>query len=419
MRTSRLIGFLSIFTFMVAAPGSEALAQSETVLYSFHTNGRDGFQPYGGLVFDTAGNLYGTTSTGGLYNGGTVFELSPKFGGGWTRKILHQFIANGLGGSSPQAGLTIDAAGNLYGTTLGGGRMTTGTVFELIPTSGGNWKERPLYSFGNSVDDGAFPYSGLAFDSAGNLYGTTSQGGMTCLMFTCGTVYELMPTADGSWKEKILVRFDGGDGIAPTGGVIFDGAGNLYGTASQGGVLQCSGDSGTAGCGTVFKLSPNADGSWTQTVLHRFVNGFYPYGSLVFDGLGNLFGTTFSGGQVDSGTIFELTANADGSWTEKIIYNFGERSTDGILPFAGLLYHNGNFYGTTTQGGTSAYSNGTVFELKPRVGGGWGEAVLHSFRGTDGSAPWAGLIVDAVGNLYGTTIFGGPNGGGTVFEIQR
>jgi uncharacterized repeat protein (TIGR03803 family) len=429
MRSKRVsfgrTALLAIFTMTVLA-GTRAAAQKETVLYSFHNKGKDGHSPQASLIFDAAANLYGTTSTGGAYNGGTVFELSPQAGGGWTRKILHQFKANGIGGSSPYGSLIFDAAGNLYGTTVYGGAGNSGTVFELTPTAGGNWKENRLHSFGSFISDGVFPFSSLVFDVAGNLYGTTAEGGGGsggCGGQGCGTVFELTPTAGGGWKEKILHRFklNGVDGINPIGGLIFDGAGNLYGTTGQGGDLQCTGDGGQVGCGAVFELAPNADGTWTETLIHTFhgLDGDSPYANLVFDNAGNLYGTLFGGGANGVGAVFELTPQAGASWwAEQIVHAFGAHPTDGIAPYAGLILDGaGNLYGTTIQGGSSQYGNGTVFELTPASGGGWSETVLHNFNGKDGSEPWAGLVLDATGNLYGTTAYGGPNGGGTVFKI--
>ncbi len=399
--------------------GTLASAQKASVLYSFHTNGKDGYEPYAGLVIDAAGNLYGATSTGGVYNGGTIFELSPNESGGWTRKILHQFTLYGRGGYNPEGTLILDAAGNLYGTTVYGGSLNQGTVFELTQTPDGSWKEKVLYSFGGFESDGVLPYSGVTFDAAGNLYGTTLEGGTWC---SCGTVFELSPTAGGGWKEKILHRFqiNGVDGINPVGGVILDAAGNLYGTASEGGDPQCVGNSELPGCGAVFELLPNLDGTWTETVLYAFSANFWdgvsPYSSLAFDRAGNLYGTTFDGGRGGNGTVFELIREKDGSWTEKIAHAFGQRAMDGGEPYAGVTIDSaGNVYGTTIFAG--GYVTGMVFELTPMPDGDWLETVLHRFKGTDGTEPFAGVTLDAGGNLYGTTGSGGPNGGGTVFKI--
>jgi uncharacterized repeat protein (TIGR03803 family) len=425
-KTASSFGLRSILTIFAASLLTAvipATAQKASVLYSFHTSGKDGYAPYAGLVFDGVGNLYGATTTGGVYNGGTVFELSPNQNGGWTRKILHQFTLYGSGGYAPYASLVLDAAGNLYGTTAYGGSVDLGTVFELTPAQGGSWKEKVLYSFGRFNSDGVIPFSGVTFDAAGNLYGTTSRGGAGCFGSGCGAVFELTPTAGGGWKEKILHRFQvkGVDGMSPIGGVILDASGNLYGTTSVGGDPQCAGDGGgLPGCGAVFELSPNADGSWTETLLYAFTinfwDGTYPYSGLVFDKSGNLYGTTFEGGRGGEGTVFELMPQKDGSWDEKIVHAFGEQPGDGSTPYAGVTVDAaGNLYGTTTSYG--GYGTGMVFELTPMSGGSWSETLLHRFNGSDGSEPFGGVVLDAGGNLYGTTGSGGPNGGGTVFKI--
>ncbi|MGA2369618.1 MAG: choice-of-anchor tandem repeat GloVer-containing protein [Candidatus Korobacteraceae bacterium] len=292
---------------------------TEKLLYSFcaQTNCPDGEYPYAGLIFDAAGNLYGTTQSGGnvggncgTYGCGTVFELTPTGGGSWTEQVLHAF--NGTDGSTPFAGLIFDAAGNLYGTTEDGGAYGEGTVFELTLIAGGGWTEQVLYSFGNGTGDGTAPIAGLIFDAAGSLYGTTVSGGTyTCFGGDeCGTVFELTPTAGGGWTEQVLHNFTGAynDGAYPYGDLIFDTAGNHYGTTSEG---------GNAGAGTAFELTPTEGGSWTQQVLHSFgigTDGARPNAGLVFDAAGNLYGTTYFGGTNNSmcscnscGTVFELT----------------------------------------------------------------------------------------------------------------
>src|ERR1019366_6634594 len=203
-------------------------AAQEQVLHSFG-NGTDGNDPLGGLIFDASGNLYGTTLGGGTYGGGTVFELTPAGGGSWTETVLHNFDSNGTDGFTPYAGLIFDSAGNLYGTTRWGGTYGGGTVFELTTAAGGGWTEQVLHSFDHNYTDGYYPQAGLIFDAAGNLYGTTSQGGTYVYW---GTVFELTPAAGGDWTETVLHNFNqnGTDGYYPEAGLIFDAAGNLYGT---------------------------------------------------------------------------------------------------------------------------------------------------------------------------------------------
>ena len=391
----------------------------EKVLYGFcsQPNCTDGYFPYAGLIFDAAGNLYGTTDWGGIYGYGTVFELTPTAGGGWTERVLHSFNVGNTDGCLPQqAGLIFDAAGNLYGTTVECGTNGGGTVFELMPAGGGNWTETLLYSFGtNGQNDGIGPEGGLILDAAGNLYGTTVTGGTyQCGDQGCGTVFELTPARGGGWTETVLHNFGNGtDGYWPYAGLILDAAGNLYSTTRAG---------GTYGNGTVFKLSPNGSRGWTETVLHSFgagTDGEQLYTGLIFDAAGNLYGTTSGGGTYGNGTVFELTP----AGTETLLHSFN--GTDGWLPSAGLIFDAaGNLYGTTTYGGTDG--SGTAFKLSPGEGG-WMETVLHNFNpnGTDGANPLGGLIFDAAGNLYGTTFAGGmysscpygTNYCGTVFEL--
>jgi uncharacterized repeat protein (TIGR03803 family) len=409
------IGLRTILLILVATlfATSAWAATRERVLYAF--NNTDGYQPLGSLIFDASGNLYGTTYEGGANGAGTVFELEPKAGGGWTESVLYSFctLSSCTDGANPYfVPLIFDVTGNLYGTTLSGGTYGDGTVFELTPAAGGGWTETVLHSFANNSTDGYQPASGLIFDTSGNLYGTTGHGGDVC---DCGTVFELTPAAGGSWTETVLHSFGHGtDGINLYAGLIFDTSGNLYGPTQNGGAYRS---------GTVFELTPAAGGSWTETVLYSFggTNGANPYGPLTFDAAGNLYGTTEYGGAYSSGTVFRLKPKVSGGWTEKVLHNFQNNGTDGYLPDAGLIFDaSGNLYGTTPLGGDTCSNCGTVFELEPKAGGGWTEKVLHNFsdNGKDGINPQNGLIFDAAGNLYGTTNFGGLHGNyGTVFEI--
>jgi len=290
-------------------------------------------------------------------------------------------------------------------------------------------QEVVLHNFVIDSVDGFQPVSGLTIDSQGNLFGTTISGGS--LNFG-GTVFELSPTSDGGWTEKVIHDFNGSgrgsDGYQPNAGLISDGKGNLYGTTSSGGTRFTAGGSPIP-YGTVFEVSPASDGSWTETILYSFgasaTDGATPYGSLVFDAKGNLYGTTQEGGTGGRyGTVFELTPVEDGSWTEKVGYSFGATNTDGIKPLAGLVIDSaGNLYGTTALGGlySDGYTyGGTVFELTPLGDGSWTEKILHSFNPPqgDGSVPVANLLLDSKGNLYGTTETGGAGNVGTVFELS-
>ena len=265
---------------------------TETVLYSF-TGGSDGAQPQSTPVFDKHANLYGTTTAGGANDLGTVFKLAPD----GTETVLHAFAGGTYDGSSPEAGLIIDAKGNLYGTTEenGSGACGCGTVFEITS----NGVEKLLYSFRGSPD-GSYPVASLVADGAGNLYGTTALGGTN----GDGSVFELSPPTGGktTWTQTVLYSFDGADGNAPFGGLIKDTAGNFYGTTVGGGANSW---------GVAFELSPPKQGkkAWTEKVLQSFdgTNGKYPEAGLIVDSEGNLYGTTYEGGANDDGVVFKVT----------------------------------------------------------------------------------------------------------------
>jgi uncharacterized repeat protein (TIGR03803 family) len=409
-----------ILTVVVFAIPARVFAQTEGVLDSFNPKAKGPGQSFAGLISDAAGNLYGTTEFGGggpcnnSLGCGTVFELSPAAGGSWNQKVLYSFCpqSNCPDGAYPLAGLIFDAAGNLYGTTYRGGTHFWGTVFELTAVKGGGWKEKVLHNFNRNGTDGYGPEAGLIFDTQGNLFGTTSSGGAYGAEFSGGTVFELKPAAGAHWTETILHNFGNGtDGSEPNANLIFDSAGNLYGTTPLGGLYN-----GGYG-GTAFELTPATDGSWSETILYNFGNGTDPQGAqgLIFDAAGNLY--TMSGdGVYGKGTIVELKPTTGGEWTETILYSFN--GTDGYAPNGGLIMDKaGNLYGTTYSGGT--VENGTAFELSPTTVGDWTETVLHSFgRNHDGRNPHAPLLLSPSGKLYGTTVGGGAYSEGTVFEIK-
>jgi uncharacterized repeat protein (TIGR03803 family) len=281
------------------------------VLHSFGV-GHDGADPTG-LTFDAAGNLYGTTQYGGrgALGSGTVFKLTPNQDGSWTENVLYNFcsLMNCLDGKDPYGSLVFDQLGNLYGTTVQGGFNELGVVFKLTPNGGGSWTERVLYRFCSLTKcrDGAGPYAGVIFDPAGNLYGTTDGGGTV----GDGVAFRLMPNRDGTWTESVLHNFcsltDCADGQQPYGGLIFDQSGNLYGTTYYGGSVDYCLQSG--GCGVVFRLAPNPKAGWKETVLHAFVDhpGALPFESLTFDAAGNLYGTTLGDFAKTHGSVFEIT----------------------------------------------------------------------------------------------------------------
>jgi uncharacterized repeat protein (TIGR03803 family) len=443
---------VSVFMFLAGALLARAANSEEAGLYSFcktYSNYcADGDSPNAQVAIDREGNLYSTTYAGTdndcLGSGcGGVFELQPLAKGKWGQKVLHSFPANAIDGALPN-GVILDAAGDLYGTTNGGGLagplcnpFGCGTLFELTPGSGGEWTESILYSFcsASGCEDGAGPAGNLILDAAGNLYGSTADGGSTtnehCRRTGCGIVFEIEKQSDGTWTEKVLHRFSFVDGGIPFGSLVFDAKGNLYGTTNAGGAYEL---------GTVFELTHNANGSWTESVLYSFntTDGRSPLAGLIFDDAGNLYGTTYEGGTgaacvytYGCGTVFELSPGPNGSWTEQVLYNFCGTDTgicqDGANPWGSLiLERSGSLLGTTYIGGTYGTS-GTIFRLTRRNGT-WSESVVHNFgvEVNDGANPQTGLTVDSsTGIFYGTTAGGGDstncNGGqgcGTVYAFS-
>ena len=420
-------------------------ALADSPLKKIHAfNGSDGSGPVANLIADKAGNLYGTTEyggAGGYY--GTIFRVSRPThrGDPWTTTILYAFKNTG-DGARPTGGLLLDDAGNLFGTTSDSNAGGYGEVFELSPPTspGGTWTETVLYRFSGSKSDGAYPQGGLIADPSGNLYGTTES-----------SVFELSPpaTEGGQWTFTQLHFFVccTDDGFTAHAGLVRDGQGNLYGTTEIGGFYG-TGFCAYLGCGTVFEVSPppTKGDPWTEKVLYRFKSnlkgfsdGLNPLGSLILDQAGNLYGSTYGGGALGGGTVFELSPpnQSSDTWTEAILHNFSYASNDGAAPVGNLIFDKlGNLYGTTLFGGNgciyyaTAYGCGTIFELRPTQGGAWDETVLYFFP----RAPWAadfpaaGLLLDSTGSLFGTTQYGGNpnacagnpvNGCGTVFRLER
>jgi uncharacterized repeat protein (TIGR03803 family) len=315
-------------------------------------NDPDGNQPMGHVTVNSASSVFGTTTSAGEYDGGTAFKLSPGRDG-WSFTVLHQFGAPG-DASGGENGLTLDDLGNFYGAAVGG-----------------------------TIGDGA--------------------------------AFELSPGSDG-WAEGVIYSFGGTGGYQMGGGVIFDADGDLYGVTDSGGSLTCgSGE----GCGTVYKLVPGANG-WTERVLYRFHSGpdsGDPLGPLVFDEKGNLYGTALVGGKYEAGTVYELSPSGSGLWKETILYNFA-LGPKGNAPVGGVAMDaKGNLYGATGYGGDSVCDCGVVFKLTRAGHGSWSYSVLHTFKGHDGVEPTSGVILDSAGNIYGAATIGGPYGGGVVYEI--
>jgi uncharacterized repeat protein (TIGR03803 family) len=383
------------------------------VLHAFKTDAAE--TPLGGLVRDAAGNLYGTTLEGGLGNElcltgcGAVYKLTAQGDGSYTYEILYQFQGYPSDGYGPRSALTLDSAGNLYGTTTWGGLYDGGIAFELSPGQSGAYSYQILYSFPEGACSWALPVGRLYMDATGNLFVVTEEGGANCQ----GAVFKLSP-GSSAWTGQILYSFMGTtDGRSPAGGVIPDVQGNLYGTTTY----------SSSGGGVAYELSPSTGGTWTEKVLYTFGSrgdGSVPIGELTFDVAGNLYGVTQQGGGTGSdGTVFELKPSASG-WTETILHRFNQ--TNGSLPQGGIIFDAaGSIYGTTYQGGL--YDAGVVYKLTPNGNDGYTESALHNFTGgNDGANPLATPIFDPAGNLYGTASTGGnaDNGNagfGTVFVL--
>lgn len=381
---------------VLSVVATQAHAQQWTlhVLHDF-TDGADGAIPLAGLTMNSAGDLYGTANLGGSVNAGTVFKLK-RSGSGWTFTVLYSFTGS-QDGSGPQARVIFGPNGNLYGTTTGGGPDGQGVVFALRPPASFcrsiscPWTESMIYRFTGGAD-GTQPETGdVVFDTAGNLYGTTAHGGDSS---SDGVAYKLTPS-HGSWSESDLYEFGGSAGISPYSGMISDGHGNWYGTTIGGG----------AGYGTVYELMPSGPG-WVEKVLYAFAglgDGGYPAGGLIFDQSGNLYGTTSY-----YGTVFKLTPS-QGEWIHTVLYTFiGNAGPNGSL----IMDAASNLYGITAQ--NDPYTAGEVFKLTQD--GAYTD--LYDFQaGGDGAFPQGSVVMDASGNLYGTAEEGGAHGDGTIWQL--
>lgn len=425
-------GLVIAIVFAVTLITQSAQAQTFTVLHAF-TGGDDGGVPSAGLAIDRTGKLYGTTFQNGAYGRGTVFRLAPG-GSGWIFTSLYEFTG-GSDGGWPVAKPTVASDGTLYGTTLAGGLNSSdcpgngysgcGVVFHLQPqptickAATCPWTEAPVYSFTGGYyhgTDGWNPRAEVVFDRTGALYGTTDSGGA----YDAGTVFQLT-NSGGQWSENQLHSFAAGaDGSSPTAGVIFDSTGRLYSTTYSGGP-SCQ----PAGCGTVFVLTPSG-GHWMEELVYVFQGGADsagPWGGVVMDASGNLYGATLATPSGTCGIAYELNPS-NGSWTFNTIADFPPGNC-GYGSFASLVMDAaGNLYGTTYNGG--AYGAGAVFKLTPSASG-WTYTSLHDFTfGDDGGFPESSLVLDEGGNIYGTASSGGSAGGencypnegcGVVFEI--
>jgi uncharacterized repeat protein (TIGR03803 family) len=404
-RSNSITKFLTVCVALATLVSACWAGSPIRVIYGF-AGGTDGEYTDTDLVTDGAGNIYGTSVQGGAYGGGTVFQVSPS-GSGWTHTVLYSFTG-GADGAEPYKGVTLDAQGNLYGTAVAGGGGSCGggcgVVFKLT-NSGGVWTQTVIHTF-TGGNDGYGPGSPLVFDKHGNLYGMTPTGGAKSF----GVVFQLAPT-NGSWKLKVIHTFTGGaDGLGGSAGrLLVDAAGNIYGASTAGGLY---------GKGNVFELS-NILGQWRLKALYAFKDtpdGDFPYGGLVFDKYGNLYGTTYYGGANGIGTVYRL-GRSKGVWHERVLYSF-KGGPDGDSPISTLVSDaQGNLYGTNSEGG-SGCSCGTIFKMTHAANGTWSETVVYRFPGTPGAGfAYNGIVVDPAGNFYGATVHGGPTNDGTIYKL--
>ena len=418
----RFLGALLALAFITFTLGSFGFAQTETTLFTF-PNGTTTTNPYT-LISDGHGNFFGTAIGGN----GSVFELSPATGGGWTVTTIYAF-PGATGPYYPEA-LVMDPAGNIYGAN-NGGRLTNvyGEIYKLSPNGQGGWTYSTIYQFHGS--DGRFPQGSLLFDSAGNLYGTTNQGGQ-CPTDSkgCGLVYELSPQSNGKWTEQLLYHFGAfsGDGRYPASGLVFDSKGNLYGTTTGGGLTGCP--NSNEYCGTVFELVHTAKG-WKEKILYALTisQGEYPHDAPTLDAAGNLYATAYEGGAQLYGTVFELTPTSQGEWKFHLIHSFNSYTT-GAIPVGGVTFDaTGNLIVATQDGGVNgppcstngtASGCGSVWQFTPTGTGTWKSKLLYVFTGgSDGrELDDLKLVLDVNGNIFGAALYGGDsNSDGTIFEI--
>jgi uncharacterized repeat protein (TIGR03803 family) len=415
-----IVALLGIVSFVaVLVPVCSASAR-EKILYTF--SGKHTEYPESAPIFDSAGNLYGVAQSTKLDCECLVYKLTPGADGRWTLTTIYESDWD-LTGS-----LVFDPSGNLYGETVTGGALNNGSVFRLTPGSNGRWTQTELYSF-KGGNDGQSPYGNLVLDTAGDIFGVTwaGGGGNNCGGYGCGTAFELSPNENGRWTERVIYRFSGGGNNGPLPwSLALSATGKLYGTTFSGGGGNACDGSGYLGCGTVFELSRNSHGGWSQRTIYNFqggpVDGQGP-NSLLSVSADTLYGTTqFGCTRFDTGCAFELNRNDQGRWVETIIHRFPSDPGDGGGPVGPLaLDAAGNVYGATEG---LYYFGAIIFELIPSPGGDWKEVVLRAFTGgKDGGSPQAGITLDSAGNIYGTASQGGNKancyyGCGLVFELM-
>ena len=411
----RFLRLAALAALMLAFPSSGWSGTTYTILHSFGS-GRDGYGPSGPLVLGRHGALYGVTATGGTgtscdYGCGTVFKLVPGANTTWMEVIIHSFAA-GNEGAFPWGAASLDESGNVYGTLRGDVGFATDGIFELAHLPG-VWAYSVLYA--------GWAGPGLLMDDHVNLYGAMGPGDYQ----GAGAIGEIS-SVSGDWVYTQLYGFCNQyscpDGSVPPAPPIWDGKGNMFGATTWGGVYKgCW--MWTEGCGTVYEMTPNGDGTWTYHVLHRFLennpkDGQQPYSGLVMDKSGSFYGATWVGGAYDHGTVFKL-AYTGGKWKESILYDFPNCALGCMVQGALARDKAGNLYGTAAGGtGNCGYACGVVFKLSPKAGGKWRYSVVFDLTPeTGGVQPYYGVILDDKGNLFGVASRGGKYGGGTAFEI--
>jgi uncharacterized repeat protein (TIGR03803 family) len=397
----RAVAATAVFALSLAT----ATAATTNVIFSF--GGGDGEYADTDLETDSAGNIYGTTVLGGDFGGGTVFQLRHT-ATGWVHTVLYSFTG-GADGGEPYKGVTIDREGNLYGTAVTGGSGSCeggcGVAYKLRHT-GSTWTQTVIHAF-TGGDDGSGPGARLTVDWIGNVYGMAPTGGANGL----GTIYKIHRGQNGVWNLKVIHTFTGGaDGSTGSAGRMIVRDGHLYGAATTG---------GTYGSGVVFQLTPREVGEWNFRTIYSFrgqPDGSFPYGALLFDAWGNIYGTTYYGGANGIGAVYKLSRRFHGEWNERVLYSFQDDGTDGNSPISNLVFGGaGSLYGTTSEGGLGS---GTIFKLSPLPGGQWTETVVHAFQGPpDGGFSYNGMVVDRFGNFYGATVHGGDDDDGSIYKF--
>lgn len=399
----RVLAILAAITVLVSVTFA---ASTPHIIYSF-AGGSDGEYLDTDLVMDSLGNLYGTSVQGGDFASGTVWQLSPS-ASGWIHTVLYSF-RGGADGGEPYKGAALNNQGNLYGTAVTGGGGSCeggcGVVWKLT-RSGSGWNQSVIHTF-TGGDDGSGPGTGLTVSPNGTLYGMTPTGGANGQ----GVIFEMKPTRNGTWHFSVIHAFTGGnDGSGGSAGRLLRHKGSLYGVTTTG---------GANGKGVVFRLTRSA-GVWQLTTLYAFrgqPDAGFPYGGLAFDSAGNLYGTTYYDGANNLGSVYRLTPQPDGTWTEDVLYSF-RGGRDGSGSISNVVFgKTGNIYGTTSAGGASC-DCGTIFKLTATADGRWKESIVYRFHGApDGAFAYNGMVGDGAGNFYGTTVHGGPTDDGVIYKF--